>query len=167
MVSTRFLGLLSTVFLVVGALAVGQALHLTVVTGQVTYSSPAFVLQFVVGLVCIALGYRARRPVAESYDLTSDDRERERDGEAGRSGGKSSGATAAASESAEFDPAMSPLGGAAPGDADREQGEDGGSERDESDRDEQRGKPSAHDPTADESFEPDSSTHDGRRRNGT
>lgn len=159
MVSTRFFGLLSTVFLVVGALAVGQALHLTVVTGQVTYTSPAFVLQFVVGLVLIALGYRARRPIAESYDLTSDERD---EGDAHSTGSDASAPTAAnVDDGAEFDPTMSPLGEGAPGDAERERTENGGRGRD--DRTQSR---TTHDPTEPEPGETDSTTRDGRRKNG-
>ena len=127
MPSARFYGLLSTVLLVVGALAVGQALHLTVVTGQVTYASPAFVLQFGVGLVLIALGYRARRPVAESYGLTSDERADETDGASRRPRGEPGDRSDAGAEDG-FDPELSPLGDTAPGDAERERTERGDGE---------------------------------------
>lgn len=107
MVSTRLLGMVSTVLLVVGALAVGEALHRTVVTGQAPITSPAVVVYVVVGLAAIFLGYRARRPVSERYALAGDD-ESERDHSA--PGDRADGE--------EFDPAMSPLGDAAPGETD-------------------------------------------------
>ena len=135
MPSTRFYGLLSTVLLVVGALAVGQALHLTVVTGQVSYTSPAFVLQFGIGLVLVALGYRARRPVAERYDLTSDDRGGDTGERASSSGDRATNASAhGPGEDAEFDPSMSPLGDSAPGDAERGRVERGDDDHREDDR---------------------------------
>ena len=123
MVSTRLLGLASTVLFVVGALSVGQALHVTVVTGQVGYTSPAFVIQFVLGVVLIALGYRARRSVAEAYDLTSEEAD-----ESGRrdsrspdsSGGNTADSRPVTDDDAAFDPSMSPLGDSAPGDAERD-----------------------------------------------
>ncbi|WP_313690930.1 hypothetical protein [Halorarum halobium] len=123
MPSTRFYGTVSTALLVVGALAVGQALHLTVVTGEVSYTSPAFVILSLLGLVLIVLGYRARRPVAEAWDLTSDEGDGGTDGSGGGSSGESS--TASVTDEAEFDPSMSPLGEAAPGDAERDRERDG------------------------------------------
>lgn len=135
MPSPRFYGLLSTVLLVVGALAVGQALHLTVVTGQVSYTSPAFVLQFGIGLVLIALGYRARRPVAERYELTSDERGGETDERSRSSGDRATNtSTHGTGEDAEFDPNMSPLGDSAPGDAERRRVERGDDHRGDDDR---------------------------------
>lgn len=126
MVSTRFLGVLSTSMLVVGALSIGQALHLSVVTGQVALTSTPVVVYGVAGVVAITIGYRARRPVAESYALTSDARERgehehpsgqstDRAGDAGNEGTAEGSSDGAAS----FDPAMSPLGDAEPGESDR------------------------------------------------
>lgn len=119
MVSTRLLGLVSTVLLVVGALLVGQGFHLSLVAGEIAVTSASFALHLVVGTVLIALGYRARGPVAEAYDLTSDE-----------SGGGDEHDTASstraadglsrAGEDAEFDPSVSPLGEGGPGDAERE-----------------------------------------------
>lgn len=133
MVSTRLLGVLSTALLVVGALSVGQALHLSVVTGEFGYTAFPVVLYGVVGVVAIALGYRARKPIAEEYALTSDARERgeherraERDRPGSATGGAGSAGDAGSTGGAEpagessFDPSMSPLGDAAPGTAERE-----------------------------------------------
>jgi len=130
MVSTRFLGVVSTAMLVVGALSIGQALHLSVVTGEVALTSTPVVVYGVAGVVALAVGYRARRPIAEEYALTSDARERGEHEQSGRDRGAASsprdrsaaGADAEerASDGAEFDPAMSPLGDAEPGSADRE-----------------------------------------------
>ncbi|QLG26441.1 hypothetical protein HUG10_02305 [Halorarum halophilum] len=142
MPSTRLYGLLSTVLLVVGALAVGQALHLAVVTGQVSITSPAFVLTFVVGLVLVALGYRARRPVAEQYDLTSDERGDHTDERPGSSDdGPTDTSAHGPDRETEFDPSMSPLGDSAPGDAERGRSEGGSADRREDDvrhRDDER-----------------------------
>lgn len=117
MVSTRFYGLISTVLLVVGALLVGQGFHLSLVTGEIALASPAFVLHLGLGSVLIALGYRARRPVAEAYDLTSDDAGGD---EAARREPDRGDGTPRSGEDAEFDPSLSPMGEAAPGDAERE-----------------------------------------------
>lgn len=124
MVSTRFLGVVSTSMLVVGALSVGQALHLTVVTGELGYTATPVVVYGVAGVVAIAIGYRARRPVAEQYALTSDARERgeHKRGQSpsdspsqslDRDDGGSSDSPSG--DDSEFDPAMSPLGDSAPG----------------------------------------------------
>ncbi|WP_284014281.1 hypothetical protein [Halobaculum litoreum] len=127
MVSTRFLGVISTSMLVVGALSIGQVLHLTVVTGQVGFTATPVVVYGVAGVVAIAIGYRARRPVAEEYALTSDARER---GEHERRRADAAGADDASPDSPTgaddaFDPAMSPLGDAEPGDAERARREGG------------------------------------------
>lgn len=130
MVSTRLLGVLSTALLVVGALSIGQALHLSVVTGRASPTSLPVVVYGVVGVVTIALGYRARKPVAEEYALTSDARERgererrerERRASAGPEGSSGIGAgpdSGAGGDGTSFDPAMSPLGDAEPGTAER------------------------------------------------
>jgi len=140
MVSTRFLGVVSTSMLVVGALSVGQVLHLTVVTGQVGLTATPVVVYGVGGVVALAIGYRARRPIAEEYGLTSDARERgEHERRRSPSTGDSVGAEgvdgvdAAAADGPGcddgdgFDPAMSPLGDAEPGDAARDRrGDDAG-----------------------------------------
>ncbi|QLG62917.1 hypothetical protein [Halorarum salinum] len=147
MVSTRFYGLISTVLLVVGALLVGQGFHLSLVTGEIALASPAFALHLVLGSVLIALGYRARRPVAEAYDLTSGDAG---EGEASRREPDRGDGTPRSGEDAEFDPSMSPLGEAAPGDAERERGgrPDGESTPDE--RDERSGRAPRDGTAADE-----------------
>lgn len=132
MVSTRFLGVISTSMLVVGALSIGQALHLSVVTGEVGATSTPVVVYGVAGVVALAIGYRARRPVAEEYALTSDARER---GEHERSRRDASPSTeprpetdadaeGATGDGSQFDPAMSPLGDAEPGETEASRDED-------------------------------------------
>lgn len=114
MVSIRLLRLASTVLLVVGALAFGEALHRTVVSGEMPVTSPLMLAYFVLGTVFIVLGYRARRPVGRRYALGSDEtREPERNG----GGERTERGSDRGGEGAGFDPAMSPLGDAAPGDA--------------------------------------------------
>ncbi|WP_137287132.1 hypothetical protein [Halorussus salinisoli] len=71
MISVRFVALLSTFFLVTGALLVGDALHGSVVTGQYPATSPAAVVRAVAGLVCIALGYRFQTPPDEYTSVPS------------------------------------------------------------------------------------------------
>lgn len=132
MVSTRFLGVVSTSMLVVGALSIGQALHLTLVTGELGYTATPVVVYSVAGIVAIAIGYRARRPVAEQYALTSDARERG-EHKRGRSPSDSPSRSpdhdeergdATTGDGTEYDPAMSPLGDTAPGDTARERDRD-------------------------------------------
>lgn len=91
--TARARSLLHTVLVVLGALLVGQALHVSVVTGQASPAAPAVLGQFVVGLALIVGGYAL--------------------------GGRSPGADAAADGDDEeaFDPDLSPLGDAAPGGA--------------------------------------------------
>ncbi|WP_435064025.1 hypothetical protein [Halobaculum sp. EA56] len=122
MVSTRLLGVVSTSMLVVGALSIGQVLHLTVVTGQVGYTATPVVVYGVAGVVAIAIGYRARRPVAEEYALTSDARERgEHERRRGPSDAPDSRGDADGPDDEDgFDPAMSPLGDSEPGEAARD-----------------------------------------------
>jgi hypothetical protein len=112
MVSVRFLGLISTVLLLVGALLVGEAIHVTFVTGQVAVTSPSFFAPLVIGSVLLLLGYRARAPVAEAYDLTSD-------GDEEPSKPRPDAPRADEAED-EFDPGMSPLGDAEPRTTDRD-----------------------------------------------
>lgn len=171
MASPRLYGLLSTLLLVVGALAVGQALHLTVVTGRASYASPAFVLQFGIGLVLIALGYRARRPVAEAYGLASDEREGDPGGGSRSSdSGATTGYCRRTDEEAEFDPSVSPLGESAPGDAERRRAERADSDRDGADGD--RGGPDDHRDGSEREgaesagTEPDTAGRDGGRGDG-
>ncbi|MFC6785320.1 hypothetical protein ACFQFH_05125 [Halobaculum halobium] len=133
MVSTRFLGVISTAMLVVGALSIGQALHLSVVTGEVGVTATPVVVYGVAGVVAIAIGYRARRPIAEQYGLTSEARERgehERGHDRGSGGGDAGDTELSTGEESTFDPAMSPLGEADPGDAERDRRERG-EERDD------------------------------------
>jgi hypothetical protein len=111
MVSVRLLGMVSTVLLLVGALLVGEALHVTFVQGQVSVTSVTFLGPLVLGSVLLLLGYRARAPVAQAYDLTSDSEE-------SPSGPKTDAPRADDAED-EYDPELSPLGDAEPGDSDR------------------------------------------------
>jgi hypothetical protein len=108
MVSVRFLGMASSTLLLVGALLVGEALHVTFVQGSVSITSGAFLGPLVLGSILLALGYRARAPVAEAYDLTSDSEE---------SGGPKTDAPRADDTEEEYDPELSPLGDAEPGEA--------------------------------------------------
>jgi xanthosine utilization system XapX-like protein len=71
-ISVRYLALLSTFFLVTGALLVGDAIHGSVVTGQYPVTSPAAVVRAVVGLVCIAIGYRFQTPTSEYTSVPSE-----------------------------------------------------------------------------------------------
>ena len=87
-------------FLVTGAVLVGDALHGSVVTGQYSVTSPAAVLRALPGLVAIALGYRLRTPPSEYTSVPSDG-----------TGGEATDSEADAAESGtgDFDPEMSPL----------------------------------------------------------
>jgi hypothetical protein len=120
MLSTRLLGLLSTVLLVVGALLVGQALHVSLVEGSVPVTSTRVLILVVLGSVLVALGYAARGPVAESYGLTSDADDRadpDRPGAPSDGDGRRSADGTPSEGEASFDPDLSPLGDSAPGDA--------------------------------------------------
>lgn len=63
----------STLFLVTGALLVGDALHGSVVTAQYPVTSPAAILRAVAGVVAIALGYRLQTPASEYASMPSDE----------------------------------------------------------------------------------------------
>lgn len=102
MISVRFLSMLSTVLLVVGALLVGEALHGGVVEGTYALTSPYVVVRVVLGGIFIALGYRFRAPVDEYVTTPSDAADRS-DRRADESPDPD--------QSGEFDPEMSPLGG--------------------------------------------------------
>lgn len=120
--------------LVVGALSIGQALHLSVVTGEVAPTSTPVVVYGVAGVVALAIGYRARRPIAEEYGLTSDARERGEHERSGRDRDSSplsanrqetdAGGEGSTGDGAEFDPAMSPLGDAEPGETEASRDDD-------------------------------------------
>lgn len=127
MLSTRLLGLISTVLLVVGALLVGQALHVSLVEGSVPVTSTRVLILVALGSVLVVLGYAARRPVAESYGLTSDAEDQpDPDPDRPSVASEKDGRPTAESE-ASFDPELSPLGDAAPGDA---RGDDADADRD-------------------------------------
>lgn len=147
MVSTRFLGLVSTVLLVVGALAVGEALHRSVVTGEASLASPLILVYLGVGVVAILVGYRVRRPVGERYALGSDD---DREG-TGTPDTTDTGRETDTPESGdgEFDPSMSPLGDAAPGDASAPDDEPTAGEREETGSDAERPGTETHGGRAD------------------
>ena len=95
MISVRYLALLSTLFLVTGALLVGDALHGSVVTNQYPVTSPAALVRAVVGLVFIAVGYRFQTPASEYASVPSEESPRT-DGQDDATEG-------------DFDPEMSPL----------------------------------------------------------
>lgn len=111
MVSVRLLGFVSTVLLLVGALLVGDALHVVFVEQTASIASTQFLTGVVLGTVLLAAGYRARKPVAEAYDLTSGESE-EPSQQPDPPGGDD--------VESEFDPEMSPLGDADPTDRDRD-----------------------------------------------
>lgn len=110
MTSLRFLALLSTVLLVVGALLVGEAIHAGVVTGTYDVTSPYVVLRVLVGAVFIALGYRFRTPTEEYVATPSADRPERATDDADSSADATNSPADATDNSGEFDPAMSPLG---------------------------------------------------------
>jgi hypothetical protein len=65
--------MVSTFFLVTGALLLGDALHGSVVTGQYPVTSPAAVVRGVGGIIAIALGYRLKTPASEYAAMPSDE----------------------------------------------------------------------------------------------
>jgi hypothetical protein len=65
--------MVSTFFLVTGALLLGDALHGSVVTAQYPVTSPAAVVRGVGGIVAIALGYRLKTPASEYAAMPSDE----------------------------------------------------------------------------------------------
>ncbi|WP_158057450.1 hypothetical protein [Halorussus halophilus] len=101
MVSARVFALLSTMFLVVGALLVGDAIHVSLVTGEFAVTHWWVFGRFLLGSVFIALGYRFRTPTSEYVDMPSGEPTREQTDEDGE---PAEGATG------DFDPEMSPLG---------------------------------------------------------
>ena len=111
MVNLRALGFLSTLFLLVGALLVGNAFHVVFVEQAGTVTSVGFVSSMVIGGILLFLGYRARAPIADAYGLTSDD---EDESEPAREPDTPSGDDT----ETEFDPELSPLGDADPTDRD-------------------------------------------------
>lgn len=98
MISVRFLALLSTLLLVVGALLVGDAIHGSVVTGTYDVTSPAAVLRAVVGIVFLALGARYQKSTEEYVAMPSGDPERQAE------------SADPDDEPGEFDADLSPLG---------------------------------------------------------
>lgn len=94
----QVLTVLSTVLLVVGAVLVGDAIHVGVVAGTAPVTSPAVVLRFVLGVVFLALGLRFRTPPEEYVTTPSDV-------ESSRTTGDDD------PDTGEFDPEVSPLGG--------------------------------------------------------
>jgi len=65
--------MVSTFFLVTGALLLGDALHGSVVTAQYPVTSPAAIVRGVGGIVAIALGYRLKTPASEYAAMPSDE----------------------------------------------------------------------------------------------
>ncbi|MFB6094615.1 MAG: hypothetical protein ABEJ77_06705 [Halanaeroarchaeum sp.] len=61
MVWNRLLGLGGSTLLVIGALAIGWALHVSVVTGRVPAIAPGPVLAGIGGVLAVALGYALER----------------------------------------------------------------------------------------------------------
>lgn len=69
--------MLSTFFLVTGALLVGDAINGSVVTSQYPVTSPAALVRAVGGVVAIALGYRLQTPPSEYTSLPSEETSRD------------------------------------------------------------------------------------------
>lgn len=69
----RLASLLHTVFVVAGALALGQALHITVMTGEAAVTAPVTVLLVGGGLLALAVGYRIDVPDEERLDAAEPD----------------------------------------------------------------------------------------------
>jgi hypothetical protein len=110
MASPRLRATLSTAFLVVGALLVGDALHGGVVTDQYALTSPAATLRLAGGVAAVAVGRRLRTPAATRAPTPADaDSPRARADDAR---GDAEGS---------FDPALSPAGEAL---AEREESDD-------------------------------------------
>lgn len=61
MIWKRFLGLIGSTLVVIGALAIGWALHVSLVSGQVPLTAPAPVFAGVGGVVAVAFGYFLER----------------------------------------------------------------------------------------------------------
>ncbi|WP_224447248.1 hypothetical protein [Haloprofundus salilacus] len=103
--------LLSTVLLVTGALVFGEALHQSIVTGEVSLFSQSILLALALGTALIALGYRVRVPAEvlrnrRSKDGGSDATDAAALADASVDGAPADGAPA----DADYDPRMSPLG---------------------------------------------------------
>lgn len=101
-ISVRFLAMLSTVLLVVGALLVGEAIHGGVVQGTYDLTSPWVVLRVVLGSIFIALGYRFKTPTEEYVATPSDGPDQSN---------RTTDQSPDPDQTGDFDPEMSPLGG--------------------------------------------------------
>ncbi|KTG09938.1 hypothetical protein AUR64_09965 [Haloprofundus marisrubri] len=96
--------LISTVLLVTGALVFGEALHQSVVTGEVSLFSQPVLLALGLGTVLMAVGYRVRIPADElTRETASTPSESTEDDPAGDQPVDAPG-------DAEYDPRLSPLG---------------------------------------------------------
>lgn len=95
MFSVRFRALLNTMLVVVGALLIGQVIHVTVVTGEARLLTVAQIGQAAVGVGLVVLGRLIHNPVDEA-----ERRYRQREAEASADG----------DPQAEFDPDLSPIG---------------------------------------------------------
>lgn len=93
MLSDRLSSTIATGLWVAGALLVGQALHVSVVTGEAALTSPAPVFYTVAGIVLILVAQNLDVHPAEYLDYLDSDEDEEAD----------------AADEAEFDPEASPL----------------------------------------------------------
>jgi dipeptide/tripeptide permease len=96
MVNVHVRMVLNTLFVVSGALLIGQMLNDTIVTGQATLLGPSSVIKFTLGVIFIGLGYLVKATPSEqkeAFGIIED-----------------SGDNA----DTEFDPEMSPIGGEPP-----------------------------------------------------
>lgn len=102
MLSKRFSAVLATGFWVAGALLIGQAIHRSVVTGELAVTAPGTVIPAVFGALLLLIGRRLDVHPSEYLEYVGDESEGRAAGEADAGDGRS--------DAAEFDPELSPLG---------------------------------------------------------
>lgn len=73
MLGPRLRSVLNTVLVVVGALVIGGALHLSLVRGQVSLTAPVTLGRIALGLVLIGVGYWIRVPTDEQVPDEEED----------------------------------------------------------------------------------------------
>lgn len=102
MLSKRFSAVLATGFWVAGALLVGQAIHRSVVSGELAVTAPGTVIPAVFGVLLLLVGRRLDVHPSEFLEYVGEEAdERGADG-VNRGDGQA--------DAAEFDPELSPLG---------------------------------------------------------
>lgn len=103
MVSQRVSAFVGSGLLVVGAILLGDALHVTLVRGEAPLTDPDVLFRATIGVAAVIVGYRLDVHPREYLSLPSD---RERGDTAGGEGERERG-------EARFDEALSPLDGEA------------------------------------------------------